>query len=77
MGNTGCRVLCPHRAKVDIQQSFGKGKIPDLRTQNHQLKHDVSLYARAALNNDKRLQGHRQGIMDLIGQKVVEGAQGM
>ena len=72
-----CRILCTSRAEPDIQRAFSNHAIKELRIQNHQVDQDVSVYIRAVLNGDERLKGHREGIKQLIAEKLTAGAQGM
>ena len=72
-----CRILCTSRAEADIQRAFINHTVKELRIQNHQVDQDVSVYIRAVLNGDERLKGHREGIKELIAEKLTTGAQGM
>lgn len=70
-------MLCTSRAEQDIQRAFKNTAVRGLCMQDHQVDHDVALYVLAVLENDERLRSHRQGIKDLIAEKLTEGSKGM
>ena len=72
-----CRILCTSRAEIDIQYTMHKLSIKELKIQNNQVDNDVALYVKAVLNDDDRLQTHRQGIKDLIAETLIQGSKGM
>lgn len=75
--NSRCRILCTSRAEKDIQHIMHKLFVKELKIQNKQVDNDVALYVRALLNDDDRLQTHRQSIKDLIAETLTQGSKGM
>ena len=72
-----CRVLCTSRWELEIQALMDSLPVNVVAIRPHQVDSDVSLFVRAVLQDDERLRCHRQGIKDLILEKLLEGSQGM
>ena len=72
-----CRVLCTSRWELDIQASMNNLPVNTVAIRPQQVDSDVSLFVRAVLRDDERLRCHRQGVKDLILERLTKGAQGM